>query len=190
MLTHCILSSLLIFSITTVGYGHLQNPETPAFQLYTVFFVFIGIATLTIMVAQVYQCIALEASRAQHSRDQSEMAHRGMDVLTKLGNHTQQEQQQQEPPHEDEVIMDLHLPMPLIDRLFRWFDRSKTFFRENEFGRGLSVLFPFAGLILIGVVVVGPIEGWGPIEALYFSVISLTTVGFGDYYPTRPASVW
>jgi hypothetical protein len=31
-----------IYTITTVGYGHLENPETPLFQLYTIFFIFIG----------------------------------------------------------------------------------------------------------------------------------------------------
>ena len=27
-------------------------------------------------------------------------------------------------------------------------------------------------------------------ESLYFSFVSLTTVGFGDYFPTRTASIW
>jgi hypothetical protein len=31
-----------IYTITTVGYGQLENPETPLFQLYTIFFIFIG----------------------------------------------------------------------------------------------------------------------------------------------------
>jgi voltage-gated potassium channel len=77
-----------------------------------------------------------------------------------------------------------------VDLFFRYIDRSRRFFRDTEVGRGMSVVFPFAGLILIGALVVGPIEGWTFLEALYFSVVSLTTVGFGDYVPTELPSIW
>eukprot|EP00957_Ditylum_brightwellii_P006676 507136-Ditylum_brightwellii.AAC.1 len=76
-----------------------------------------------------------------------------------------------------------------FDRAVHLFERTKHFLRYNQIGRGISVLLPFAGLILIGAIVVGKIEGWTVIESLYFSVVSLTTVGFGDYYPTREASL-
>jgi Ion channel len=194
--------------------GHLQTPETPVFQLYTIFFIFIGIATLTIMVAQVYQCIALEASRAQHSRDQSELARRGMDMLIKttmlgtVGSSSPTSSLhaaasaaaqggagvggvQRRLSQDDHDMVGISIPpVPWIDRVFRLLERIKIFFVTNEFGRSISVLFPFAGLILIGAIVIGPIEGWTPIESIYFAVVSLTTVGFGDYYPTRTASVW
>lgn len=90
-----------------------------------------------------------------------------------------------------EIISDevTNLP-PVVELFFRTMDRAKRFFRETELGRGISVIFPFAGLILIGAIVVGPIEGWTFVEALYFSVVSLTTVGFGDYVPTERASIW
>jgi potassium channel subfamily K len=32
------------------------------------------------------------------------------------------------------------------------------------------------------------LEGWSPVEALYFSVVTLATVGFGDLHPTTTAS--
>jgi hypothetical protein len=169
-----------VYAMTTVGYGHLHSPDTPAFQLYTIFFILMGIATLTILVAQVYQCVALEASRAQSEREQpltSPLAqhHRRTTMtrqsVTQLGDF-------------------LHVPTHTMDRLFQIIDQLQTFFKEDEVGRGLSVLFPFVGLIGLGALVVGPLEGWTIVEALYFSVVSLTTVGFGDYYPTQSASIW
>lgn len=39
-----------IFTITTVGYGREEIPTTPGFQAYTIFYILVGIAALTIMV--------------------------------------------------------------------------------------------------------------------------------------------
>lgn len=39
-----------IFTITTVGYGKEDLPTTPAFQAYTIFYIMIGVAALTIVV--------------------------------------------------------------------------------------------------------------------------------------------
>ncbi|MBU2638583.1 MAG: potassium channel family protein [Nanoarchaeota archaeon] len=43
-------------------------------------------------------------------------------------------------------------------------------------------------LIGIGTVVYHEMERWNYIESFYFSVISLTTIGYGDLYPTTDAS--
>ena len=32
------------------------------------------------------------------------------------------------------------------------------------------------------------LEGWSPVDALYFSVVTLATVGYGDLHPTTDAA--
>lgn len=166
-----------IYTITTVGYGNLDNPETPAFQLYTIFFILIGIATLTIMIAQLYQLIALEAGRAQHHRDQSEMLRRGVVLTAKtkkiLGRGGPLQQ---------------HTDIPATERVYGFCDRVTKFFMQNEIGRAISLVFPFIALVIVGATVVGTLEGWTMVESLYFSVVSMTTVGYGDYFPTQQSS--
>ncbi|KAL7558629.1 hypothetical protein ACA910_019460 [Epithemia clementina (nom. ined.)] len=170
-----------IYTITTVGYGNLDNPETPAFQLYTIFFILIGMATLTIMLAQVYQCLALEAGRAQHHRDQTEMLRHGVDITAKTNKNRGRGGGFMQ-------AINLHTTAPVVERVHGGFERVKNFFNQNEIGRAISVVLPFLGLVLIGAAVVGTLEGWTTVESLYFAVVSMTTVGYGDYFPTKESS--
>ena len=48
-----------------------------------------------------------------------------------------------------------------------------------------------AATIGIGMVVYHVLEGWGWIDCLYFAVVTLATVGFGDLHPTNdPAKLF
>lgn len=147
-----------------------------------------------------YQWIALEASRAQHSRDRSELSRRGFD-LSSRGRRTQQSPQgnsivssqasaNSSVTHEDTGMFFDMEDWACFDTVLRHYEQAKHFFTYNEYGRSFSVLFPFAGLIVVGAIVVGPIEGWNIVESVYFAVVSLTTVGFGDYYPRQVPSIW
>jgi hypothetical protein len=42
------------------------------------------------------------------------------------------------------------------------------------------------GALLLGVAVYHWLEGWSVIDALYFCVITLATIGYGDLTPTTP----
>jgi voltage-gated potassium channel len=59
----------------------------------------------------------------------------------------------------------------------------RLWIRDPDF-RSL-VLLVFLTL-LIGTIFYSIQEGWGLIDAFYFSVTTLTTVGFGDPSPTTP----
>ena len=47
-----------------------------------------------------------------------------------------------------------------------------------------ATLFLFVGLLVAGTVVYSILEGWSPLDSLYFSVVTLATVGYGDLHPT------
>lgn len=44
------------------------------------------------------------------------------------------------------------------------------------------------GLVLAGTVAYKLLEGWSWVDSLYFSVVAVTTVGFGDIVPSTDAS--
>ena len=45
-----------------------------------------------------------------------------------------------------------------------------------------------AGAVLVGTLAYHLLEGWNLIDSLYFSVITLATVGYGDFLPTTPTA--
>ena len=57
--------------------------------------------------------------------------------------------------------------------------------RDPEF-RTLFILVVV--LLLTGMLFYARVEGWGWLDSLYFSVTTLTTVGYGDLSPSTPAS--
>jgi hypothetical protein len=67
----------------------------------------------------------------------------------------------------------------------RFLSAIRSGWRDPEF-RGL--LLTVIGLLGSGTWVYHRFEGWSILDSLYFSLITLTTVGYGDLSPTRPGT--
>ncbi len=55
-----------------------------------------------------------------------------------------------------------------------------SFIKDDEYR---DLLFTTILIIVAGTLVYHFVEGWSYIDSLYFSVVTLTTIGFGDFAP-------
>lgn len=59
-----------------------------------------------------------------------------------------------------------------------------SFLRDESYR---ELLMTTSFIILFGTVIFHLVEGWEWVDALYFTVITLTTVGYGDFSPQTTA---
>ena len=66
---------------------------------------------------------------------------------------------------------------------------SRALFLDVLFNRKTRPFFIYAAfVIVIGSTLYHWLEGWSWLDSLYFVVITLTTIGYGDLSPTTPAT--
>lgn len=57
--------------------------------------------------------------------------------------------------------------------------------RDHEF-RALFILL--VSMLISSSIFYGKVEGWGVVDSVYFSIMTLSTVGYGDLHPTTTLS--
>lgn len=70
--------------------------------------------------------------------------------------------------------------IPLILTLYRFGKAVVLALRDEEFR---ALFFLVVVLLVSGTAFYHSIEGWGWLDSFYFSVTTLTTVGYGDFSP-------
>ncbi len=71
---------------------------------------------------------------------------------------------------------------PMLAIFAAFFRAVRRGLEDPEF-RG--ILYATASIVGSGAVAVKFAEGWSWLDAVYFTIITLTTVGYGDLVPTR-----
>lgn len=74
--------------------------------------------------------------------------------------------------------------LPFLVPFISLFRSVRALTRVPEF-RALLVMV--GALLLAGMVFYHQVEGWSWLDSLYFSLITLATVGYGDFAPHTPA---
>ncbi len=69
-----------------------------------------------------------------------------------------------------------------MGRLWNWWIHLRL---RYSLTLGMTILF---GLIALSTVFVHAVEGWSWLDSLYFSIVSVTTVGYGDLAPREDAT--
>lgn len=75
--------------------------------------------------------------------------------------------------------------MPALWLLLISFGRATARALRDRETRGLVYLT--AIIIALGTIFYSQVEGWRVLDSLYFTVITLTTVGYGDFSPQTDA---
>lgn len=68
-----------------------------------------------------------------------------------------------------------------------WIPFYRTLFLDLFFEPRTRPIFIYAaGVIAVGALLFHWLEGWSWLDSIYFVVITLTTIGYGDFSPTKP----
>ena len=158
-----------VYTVTTVGYGGPRPlPNSAAFHAFTSVYVLVGISGVTVLGAHTYQLIMLEATRISSAkrrrsrREEEEEDGAGGEETTEEDPAMERFRRQFMSELEDRVRERPALDRAL-DETIKKFKEVKQYMETTRSGRILSVILPFVGMIMLGALVVGLIEGWTPL---------------------------
>lgn len=73
--------------------------------------------------------------------------------------------------------------------IIKYIPLKRTFFIDLLFDPRTSRLMIYsAAVVVVGAALFHRLEGWSWIDSFYFVVVTLTTIGYGDFTPTTPVT--
>jgi Ion channel len=144
----------VVYTATTVGYGHLNPPDTTAYYIFNSFFILTSMAALAIMVAQIFMWMALEARRSSDRSRARALARAARDGVHQL-----------------------YVVPGLAGTCERGAERLLTWLQESDVGNFVTITLALTFLVLIGALPIGHFEGWSFLQSVYFGIVSMGTIG-------------
>ena len=190
-----------VVTCTTIGYGDL-TPTSDGSKAFTIVYAFVGVLGVMFAIEEVGHWMAEQkrkldqAAMRQMVKQTQNAAERNRDRRYK--------QRAEANKHLERMKMGLANTQRGLSRVvlccIRWYGRTQKWFADTDaacVGRCgttyskprtlvqamFRISLPVVGYIALGALL-GPFEGWSASESLYFSCITLLTVGYGDLKPT------
>lgn len=89
--------------------------------------------------------------------------------------------------HESKSMAEMKSEETQTSARFRLLGRA--LFLDVLFNRQTRSIFVYATIVIgVGAALYHWLEGWDWLDSIYFVVITLTTIGYGDLHPTTPAT--
>ncbi|KAG7391491.1 Potassium channel [Phytophthora pseudosyringae] len=165
----CVYYAMVI--VTTVGYGDVV-PITTAGKAFTIFFAFYGICTIGVALGQLASWFLQRQKHVTKMATQKLMNNVENAAATATGSVQDKEAKLRK--------------MNKAKTYWKRFQGSLPGWARKIFSDSNKALFhafvPIVVSILAGLIV-GTIEGWPVLDCFYYTLVTITTVGFGDLSP-------
>lgn len=155
-----------IVTTTTVGYGDI-TPDSTLSKLYVIYYVVVSIALISAMLSYLIGLLL----------DQQEEF-----LLAAIVKDNQAEEQTEEEMEEYRADMEEQRSAESVSE--RIMNATRSLDASDYYGLGFSVCF-LSVVLLAGYLIFAKLEKLSVVDSLYATIISATTVGFGDFEPTH-----
>jgi len=181
-----ILDSLLfgVYTFTTVGYGTTTIPTDDATYAFLIVFASVGIGIWHIALLQFKDFLRTERARLESSR-------------TKRYEQQQRIRAEASADIEEDImtrrsLRDSIRHYYIIDLMIRAYEWSINRVKDGGgSGRLYSIFLPFFTMAFPGAAIMYFLESdWTVGDSVYWAIVSLSTIGYGDLVPTNVYSKW